>query len=106
MANLLKWIEDEIKNEPVIGVVLADAKHSDLNTRKYNRQPKNKLITWEEAIPWIDYEFFPGYGIPGCHALYVWTETKVICIDQYDGSVQIFVVPRNPIDCTPTMPGG
>ena len=111
MCNLKKWIEKAVEGEPVIGVVIGNmgcrGYHLDQIPQE-SADPKNwyRLLTWEEAIPLIDYEFSNGYGPPGCQCITAWTATKVFFVTQYDGSTAPTIVPRNPIDHVPKMPGG
>lgn len=65
------------------------------------------VLTLEEAkLYMFGWNFFGGYGAPNCHATYVWTNTRVIWVTQYDGSTSLSSMPRNPVDCIPYMPGG
>jgi hypothetical protein len=109
MSNLVKWIEEEASGEEIEAVVIGEMGWEDYGAEdvpNYEKQPKGKVIDWEEAKKWIDYEFDSGYGAPGCNAIYVWTTNKVMCIVQYDGSTRIHSIPRNPTDVMPDMPGG
>ena len=108
MANLVQWILEVAEGEPVLGVVIGEMGWGDYgseNVPNYEQIPKGKVLPWEEAKRWLDYEFDRGYGAPKCNAVYVWTTTKVIAITQYDGATSPFCVPRNPVDIMPSMPG-
>ncbi len=72
---------------------------------KYQVQKRGIVLSWDEAKPLLDYEFRDGFGTPGCNAIYVWTEKRVLYISQYDGATAINSIPRDPIDVMPTMPG-
>ena len=56
----------------------------------------NKLCTWEELSPFLDYEYDRGYGSMDCHNIVAWTATKVIYIHEYDGSTTVVYLDRNP----------
>ena len=107
---LKKWILSVAENEEIEGIVLGemdwDDDYESEEIQSYKKYPKNKLLSWEEALPFISYEFCSGYGAPGCQAITAWTKSKVIFVSQYDGSTRIEFVPRNPCDCEPEMPGG
>ena len=108
MANLKTWIEDEASGEDIKAVVIGELGWGDFGSEKvpnYSRIPKGKVINWEEAIKWIDYEFNDSYGYPGCNAIVVWTTNKVISIGTYDGATFPFSIPRNPTDFIPEMVG-
>lgn len=47
--------------------------HGSENVHDYDKQPKGKVIPWEEAKEWLDYNFDDGFGAPNCNAIYVWT---------------------------------
>lgn len=64
------------------------------------------VLPWEEARPLLDYQYDNGYGAPGCHAITAWTPSKVLFVTQYDGATGVDVMPRNPVDHRPEMPGG
>lgn len=92
-------IEKEAGGERIIGAVVGE-KGWD-----YTYTPRG-VRAWEAIRESLDYCVNDGYGIPECHAVYVWTETKVIFVEQYDGSTSVVSVPRFPVPCVPTMPGG
>ena len=71
------------------------------------KDKRGKLLTLEEAKPHMQcWTFYCGYGAPMCYATYVWTNQRVIWVTQYDGSTSLDSMPRNPVACVPTMPGG
>ena len=109
MSTLKEWIEKCADGEPVLGVVIGQMGWGDYGSEMvpgYKEQPRNRLLTWEAALPHLSYEFDNGYGAPGCNAIYAWTASRVIAISQYDGATAPFWIPRNPQDCVPEMPGG
>lgn len=109
MANLKDWILKEAKGEAVEAVVIGEMGWGDYGSDSvpnYAQQPRGKVLAWEEALPWIDYEFDCGYGAPSCNAIHAWTASKVLFVSQYDGATCINSVPRNPSDAKPEMPGG
>lgn len=110
MANLAKdlkkWFEE---GEVVEGVVIGKMGWGDYNSGVvpgYSGMPRGVVLSWEEAEKLLDFEYDDGYGAPECPAIYVWTNTSIYFVVQYDGSTSLEIVPRNPIDCTPHMPGG
>ena len=108
MSSLVEWIE-EATSEPVLAVVIGEMGWGDYgseNVPNYNKQPRGRILSWEEAKPWLSYEFNSGYGAPGCNSIYAWTENWVLFVSQYDGATQLERIPRNPTNCMPEMPGG
>ena len=103
MSNLKAWVLEAAEGEPIQGIVLGE---SDCNEAQASKNKWNRVLSWEEAQPLIDYDFWSGFGSPGCQAITAWTENRVIFISQYDGSTEITWVPRNPVDHEPGMPGG
>lgn len=67
---------------------------------------RGKPLTLEEAKPFLqDFAIAGGYGLPDTYALYAYTPTHIIFIEQYDGATNLTRVPRHPCECTPHMPG-
>jgi hypothetical protein len=109
MANLSLWLLEAAAGEHIEAVVIGELGWGGFGHEQvpsYDQQPKNKVLTWAEALPWIDYEFDDGFGAPSCNAIHAWTANKVIFVSQYDGSTSVESVPRNPSDAKPEMPGG
>ena len=109
MANLVHWIEEAAESESIEAVVIGEmgwGKYKSETVPGYVDHPRGKVLSWAEARPLLNYNFNDGYGAPGCEAIYVWTTMKVMFISQYDGSVSLNWIPRNPIDVMPSMPGG
>ena len=101
-SNLKDWIIEEADGGVVEAVVIGEAKNTGIPG--YGLQPLGKVLTWLEAIRWIDYWFDSGYGsIARCNAIYAWTKSKVIFVHEYDGSTRIRSVPRNPCQCEPEV---
>jgi hypothetical protein len=107
MSNIVEWVELAAGMEPIIACVIGDygwgLRHEK---NSLTRDVKGKVLSWEEAIRYLDYEFDDGYGSVSCHAIYAWTENLIIFISKYDGSTYCHAIPRNPVACEPYMPGG
>ncbi len=109
MCNFLEDIENVLKEEKVESVVIGSFggwEWSNSTNEKIPKKFRNKVLTWGEAKPLLDYEYDTGFGGADCHAIYVWTPTKIIFVSEYDGSTRVTSLPRNPIECNPSMPGG
>ena len=106
MAILRDWIEQMAEGEAIEAIVLGPLPWGDYGAEKIPPNwPQNQILTWEQALPWISYEFDDGFGFPGCHAIVAWTTTKIILVSQYDGATEPFVIPRHPTAHEPIMPG-
>lgn len=109
MATLYGWIVKAADGKPVEAVVIGRMGWGEYKSEKvpnYSACPKGVVLTWEEALPWLQYEFCSGYGAPSCQAVYAWTADRVIFISQYDGATGIEYMPRHPTAGEPNMPGG
>ena len=109
MATLKERIEECADGQPIEAVVIGemggDGDFGSEAVPNYANCPKGTVLTWEEAVPWLSYEFSCGYvGMPACQAIYAWTKERVISISQYDGSTQPCTVPRHPLNGMPDMP--
>lgn len=110
MDNFASDIEEEAGDEPILQVLIGfvggdgfweNSKHLAASA------VRGRLLSWTEAKPLLNYSYYTGYGSPDCHAIYAWTETKVLFVVQYDGATVIESVPRNPtVKESPIMPGG
>lgn len=107
MSNFKDDILEAANGEEIIGIVIGDIE------REYHSKGKpeykhiiNKLITWDEALPILDYEYDTGFGAPDCQAITAWTANYVLFVDNYDGATSVVAMPRNPIEHAPIMPGG
>ena len=113
----MKDLEDNLKgdilrcleSEHVIGVVLGhgDGSYGEVShIPNYSSMPFGKLLSWDEALKWIDYDYYGGFGTGGCQCFYMWTEQSVLLVEGYDGTCHIVKIPRNPIDVLPVFIGG
>ena len=107
MGNLKHWIETEAAGEPIEAVIIGAFGWSGYQEPdELKAVPQGKLMTWTKAAPLLDYDFSSGYGAPRCHAIMVWSATKVITVGQYDGSTWPYSLPRYPTETVPEMHGG
>lgn len=102
-------IEEQLTDEVIEAVVIGEMGWS--NFKEENKvipaEKKGVVLTWEEGRALLDYEYNTGFGAPDCHAVVVYTPTRIISTYQYDGSTGFFVVMRNPTNgVKPEMPGG
>ena len=63
-----------------------------------------KAMSLQEAEPYMkDWKFDALHK--NCYATYIWTDQRVFFVSNYDGSMQLEWVPRNPTDIEPDMIG-
>lgn len=101
--DLMQEVGDEAVEAVVLGNKGARWYSEDDDETTY---PKGEVLTPEAAFSILNYEYDTGYGGVDCHEVYMWTNTKVIFVVQYDGSTSIHSVPRNPVNTIPEIPGG
>jgi hypothetical protein len=106
VENYAQDILESAGDEPIEAIVLGDGGWGDYKMGQWGEYPKFRVLSWEEALPFLDREYFTGYGAPNCPAIYAWTPKRVIWVTQYDGSTSLSSAPRNPTECKPQMPGG
>jgi hypothetical protein len=105
MSNIAQWIETLAAGESVeaacIGTHYQDGWCDD--QEPFNSAPIGVVLSWEQARPFLEYEFYSGFGGADCHPVVAWTTSKIIQISEYDGSTRAVSAPRHPIDCVPTF---
>ena len=101
-------LEREAQGEPILGVVIGNCGWDGYRWTAPLPMVEEgyPLLTWEEARPHLDYTYDDGYGAPDCHSVFLWTETRVIFVSQYDGATRLETIPRDPVPSNPYMPGG
>lgn len=83
MRTFADDIEEAAGDEPIIGIIVA-------SKRGWSYDPDPSPVqTWAEVRDSLDYEYDRGYGGLDCHQIYAWTASKVLVIQEYDGSSQV-----------------
>lgn len=91
-------IERAAGGEPIIAAVIGHYGHEDSDG-------PHDPMPWIDARELLDYDWRGGFGDLDCHAVYVWTDSRVIFVDEYDTSTSLAWVPRHPQRCDPSMNG-
>jgi len=67
-----------------------------------------RRLILSEAEPFLKaFSFSGGYGSPDTYATWIYTNKKIMWVTQYDGSTNLNMLPRNPVQGqVPYMPGG
>ena len=107
MSNFKADIEEALKGERVDGVVvgLVDGGWDDENPRNSLASVGNGVLAWSDVVDELDYEYSSDYGAAECNAVYIWTPTRVLFVDEGDGCTTIAWVPRDPEQVTPSYDG-
>lgn len=106
MAVLKDWLIQMADGESIDAVQFGEDWPSTLGDLP-KLPPPGYILSWDEAQPWLSYEFDNGFGVPGCQAVYAYTRNWIMFIAQYDGSTWPHRIPRVPTPgFCPEMPGG
>ncbi len=97
-------IEEAAKGEPIDSVVIGTFGDSWLDDEDEVEGGPRPVLPWAAARSQLDYAYGTGYGGVECHAIYAWTQTRVLFVSEYDGSTKIASVPRNPTEGKPIFP--
>jgi hypothetical protein len=101
LRNFLRDITEVLGTEDVDGIVVAGDR---VGHGEWHREDQMFPIqTWDEVAPTFDYDYDNGFGGADCHFFYLWTTTRIIYVDEYDGSTRIASMPRNPTPCSPEV---
>lgn len=109
MSNFASDLLEAAGDEPIEAIVIGEFGWEGYGDEEEQRVPVQKqgiVLSWNDAFPFLDYEYSTGYGAPRCHAVECYTPTRVLFVSQYDGSTSINYVYRNPTPGKPGMPGG
>lgn len=101
LTNYKQMILSAVDGEVIEGIVINTPNSYDMNDsgiEDWRDGPYDTLLHWNAAQQYLDYEFDTGYGTAGCHYITLWTPTRVIYTHEYDGSITLHSVPRNPRD--------
>ena len=102
-ANLAKELKDVADPEEILAVIIgSDGAYCYFKSRTHKmcEPPLGKLLSWVDAQKYLDYDYNRDTAryIPECPAVYAWTDTLVLFVNQYDGSTRIEAIPRNPTE--------
>lgn len=84
-------IEAAAGGEDIVAIVIGDGPGDRVAHALIGR-----ILSWDEAREALDYSYDDGFGGADCHAVYAWTENRIIGVHEYDGSTNVTWVPRNP----------
>jgi hypothetical protein len=100
MTNFKDSILEVAGKEKIEAIVITNYDYGEKD------KPAPPVISWEEAIPILDYEYHAGFGGVDCHAICAWTKTRILFVSQYDGATHVEWMYRNPTSFIPDIPGG
>ena len=90
----------------IVAVSIGAAPHSGRNPSSWPPLPVSLRPLAEVPVEVLTHEFDPGYGAPGCPAVWAWSNTHTFVIIEYDGSTSWAAVPRYMSHDEPRMYGG
>lgn len=104
--NFARQIEEMLGQEKIEAVVIGRRANDYSFWTENPPKPPPTPISWKTARQRLDYDYDDGFGGAACHAIAVYTSTRIILVSQYDGSTSLFEVQRHPVAHWPPMPGG
>ena len=112
--DLMEFTEGEIIEAVVFGGWngygpdgLDEIGYKEPNPAPVPREKMGVILPWSEAARYMNgWSLNTGFGFPETYSIYVWTDSNVVFVVQYDGATCVYKVPRNPINTWPEMPGG
>ena len=104
--KLIDWIREyeAYKGEQVETIVFGEF---DWGYTQYKSSPPcGKLMSLDEAMPYLAIEFLNDWGELGCPPFVAYTANWIISAYAYDGLVSAYSMRRNPVEgYIPYMPG-
>jgi len=98
MAVIAKWIEELANGEEIESVIVGNHDREFYSeSEPFNGVTVNLPISWEEAKPFLSYEYDNGFGRANCHPVIACTKSRIITVTEYDGATGPAWFPRNPI---------
>lgn len=99
MSNFKEDILEAVGHEIIEKIIIGELQHYSDDQNAKNRNINFDVPTdWKEVIDYLNYEYENGWGTRECHPIYIYTNTYIYFIREYDGSTAIHRIPRNPIN--------
>jgi hypothetical protein len=102
MGNIKLWLEEMMEPDESIEAIVI-GRNPGLPF-----VPKTligKVLTWKESRDLLDYAFDRGWGSANCNPVYIWTNSRIYFIHEYDGSTALHYIPRNAMNILPDYNG-
>ena len=96
--NLKAQLLEIVGDIPVEGVVIG---RLDEWSDKPDPQYIGKVLPFEEALQYLDYEYYRGFGEGDCHPICLYTNDRILVSTRYDGSTGFMWIQRHPISHLP-----
>lgn len=107
MPNFLQDIQAVLAGEePEAWVCGGRGYRRGADDTRLERCSHGVVLSWNEALTALDYDYDAGFGGVDCNSVYIWTATRILFVDEYDGSTSVCSIPRNPQAGMPGLPGG
>lgn len=101
MASLAQWIEEMAEGEAVEAVVLG----ADVRPAPAQDLPIGIVLSWQQALPLLQYQFHDELELGGCNAITAWTKHWVIAVARNSSHVAPIRLPRGPVAHIPAVFG-
>lgn len=99
MSNFKQDIISEVGEDIIESVYIHKFESYHLEVQKRlipGNAQAGKNISYETALPLLDYKYDSGFGSMDCHNIIMWSKNWVYYIHEYDGSTSIQRLKRNP----------
>lgn len=105
MSNFAQDIEDTVEDhDPGNQIISIRVELPWISGDEDQSGPKDlpdevvgKNMEWSAMRPYLDYEYDDSFGSQdGCHRFCAWTSNRVFFVYEYDRSLEVVSVPRNP----------
>lgn len=107
MTNAWKDLNDFLhRGEMIESIIFGDWYGDEPDPAPVPKAMQGVLLTPRQAKPMMQsWSFYGGYGGAECYPVYVWTNWRVIWVDEYDGATGLRSAPRNPFTHMPQYNG-
>lgn len=96
----------EEAEEGIQAVLLVEPRYDAYDLEEYGKVEVFPKEDFYHCHPWsycrdkFNYEYDAGYGSRDCHDIVIYTTDTIYFIHEYDGSTNIYWLPRNPTPFT------
>ena len=101
MATMREWFSDFTdRHGPVLAVVVGQGWDDD----GWPDVARNEVLHPPFPDDFLDHPFSDDVGFAGCPPVFAWSESHVFAVhEEYDGATLWMAVPRDPVNCQPSM---
>ena len=90
-----EWFDNKI-TEPIECIKITGKSCEIGDDKKWPDFDPNHCYSLADFAPFLDIEFYPGYGAQDCPSINVYTKNYIYTVREYDGSVWLEEIQRHP----------